>query len=113
MYDFDDGFDFGPRLWDADPGVCCAAFQLGACSHTESYDYEETEMTETLTPLPDLTITARALWSPALGDSVTFYFDGFVVGSGRRGRRPSRQVVADDPRGRQRRRHRPVERGHP
>jgi hypothetical protein len=25
----------GPRLWDADPTVCCAAFQLGACAHTE------------------------------------------------------------------------------
>lgn len=34
---------FGPRLWDATPGVCCAAFQLGACVHTESYGdpYEE------------------------------------------------------------------------
>ena len=30
-------FAFGPRLWDATPGVCCAAFQLGACSHTEAY----------------------------------------------------------------------------
>lgn len=28
----------GPRLWDATPGVCCAAFQLGACEHTEAYD---------------------------------------------------------------------------
>jgi hypothetical protein len=27
---------FGPSLWDADPGVCCAAFQLGACAHTEA-----------------------------------------------------------------------------
>lgn len=27
--------DPGPVLWDADPDVCCAAFQLGACSHTE------------------------------------------------------------------------------
>lgn len=26
----------GPRLWDADPGVCCAAYQLGACDHTEA-----------------------------------------------------------------------------
>lgn len=25
----------GP-LWDATPGVCCAAFQLGACAHTEA-----------------------------------------------------------------------------
>lgn len=29
---------FGPRLWDATPGVCCSAFQLGACEHTEAYD---------------------------------------------------------------------------
>ena len=31
-------FQFGPRLWDADPDVCCAAFQLGACEHTEVFD---------------------------------------------------------------------------
>jgi hypothetical protein len=30
---------FGPRMWDASPGVCCAYFQTGACSHTE-YDPE-------------------------------------------------------------------------
>lgn len=30
--------DPGPRLWDADPDVCCAAFQLGACAHTEALD---------------------------------------------------------------------------
>lgn len=29
---------FGSRLWDATPGVCCAAFQLGACAHTEAFD---------------------------------------------------------------------------
>lgn len=42
-YDIED--NFGPRLWDATPGVCCAAFQLGACSHTEGegYDYEDDE----------------------------------------------------------------------
>ena len=28
-------FGRGPALWDADPDVCCAAFQLGACEHTE------------------------------------------------------------------------------
>jgi hypothetical protein len=31
-------FGRGPLLWDADPEVCCAAFQLGACDHTESFD---------------------------------------------------------------------------
>lgn len=25
-----------PLLWDADPDVCCAAYQLGACAHTEA-----------------------------------------------------------------------------
>lgn len=30
----------GPLLWDADPDVCCAAFQLGACRHTEYFDEE-------------------------------------------------------------------------
>ena len=36
-------FGRGSRLWDADPDVCCAAFQLGACSHTEAaaYQYED------------------------------------------------------------------------
>lgn len=32
---------FGPKLWDADPDVCCAAYQLGACPHTEAYDPED------------------------------------------------------------------------
>lgn len=36
-------FGFGPRLWDADPDVCCAAFQLGACKHTEGFQEEPTE----------------------------------------------------------------------
>lgn len=31
----DQDFDIGPALWDAGEGVCCAAFQLGACAHTE------------------------------------------------------------------------------
>lgn len=32
--------DFGgPLLWDADPEVCCAAFQLGACVHTEGAEF--------------------------------------------------------------------------
>lgn len=30
----------GPRLWDAGEGVCCAAYQLGACCHTEADDAE-------------------------------------------------------------------------
>lgn len=33
--------EFDGRLWDATPGVCCAAFQLGACPHTEAFDYED------------------------------------------------------------------------
>lgn len=36
----------GPRLWDADPDVCCAAFQLGACCHTEAMDEESIEEAE-------------------------------------------------------------------
>lgn len=35
-------FGRGPLLWDADPDVCCAAFQLGACIHTEG-DYPEAD----------------------------------------------------------------------
>lgn len=34
-------YGFGPKLWDAGEGVCCAAFQLGACSHTEDHDYDD------------------------------------------------------------------------
>lgn len=30
-------------LWDADPGVCCAAFQLGACVHTEAPEWLDEE----------------------------------------------------------------------
>lgn len=34
--------DFGrERIWDADPDVCCAYFQLGACVHTEGYRDDE------------------------------------------------------------------------
>jgi len=31
---------FSPVLWDATPGACCAAYQLGACSHTEAHAYD-------------------------------------------------------------------------
>jgi len=34
----------GPRLWDAGAGVCCAAFQLGACSHTEGAYYDDEDI---------------------------------------------------------------------
>lgn len=37
-------FGRGPLLWDADPEVCCAAFQLGACVHTEGYFPEADEV---------------------------------------------------------------------
>lgn len=30
-------------LWDADPDVCCPAFQLGACAHTEAEQDEDDE----------------------------------------------------------------------
>ena len=30
-----------PRLWDADPDVCCAAFQLGAREHTETLNEDD------------------------------------------------------------------------
>jgi hypothetical protein len=46
-------FGRGPRLWDADPDVCCAAFQLGACEHTEYFDEERDldELLASLTPV--------------------------------------------------------------
>lgn len=34
-------FGFHGALWDADPEVCCAAFQLGACVHTEGQEFDE------------------------------------------------------------------------
>lgn len=34
----DQEFGQSGALWDADPDVCCAAFQLGACAHTEAFD---------------------------------------------------------------------------
>lgn len=40
-------FHFSERLWDAGEGVCCAAFQLGACVHTESVEYEIAEIEAT------------------------------------------------------------------
>lgn len=36
-------FGQGPELWDADPDVCCAAYQLGACPHTEALSDEQEE----------------------------------------------------------------------
>ena len=32
---------YSPLFWDADPDVCCAAYQLGACHHTEDFDQED------------------------------------------------------------------------
>lgn len=41
-------------LWDAGEGVCCAAFQLGACSHTEGaqYEYEDEVEEATIVTVP-------------------------------------------------------------
>lgn len=43
--------DTGP-LWDAGAGVCCAAFQLGACAHTEGddadFDLSDPELAEAM-----------------------------------------------------------------
>jgi hypothetical protein len=36
-------FGMGPKLWDAGEGVCCSAFQLGACAHTEAVEIEDNE----------------------------------------------------------------------
>ncbi len=35
--------DFGrnSEMWDADPDVCCAYYQLGACKHTEAVNMED------------------------------------------------------------------------
>lgn len=40
--------DFGRDggLWDAGEGVCCAAYQLGACSHTEDFDPSDEDFDE-------------------------------------------------------------------
>lgn len=34
------------ELWDAGEGVCCAAFQLGACNHTETFDPDDYDFEE-------------------------------------------------------------------
>lgn len=36
-------YENSPRMWDATPGVCCAYFQTGACSHTEGYVYDDND----------------------------------------------------------------------
>lgn len=41
MLNEDQDLMWGPRLWDATPGVCCAYFQLGACQHTEAFNPED------------------------------------------------------------------------
>lgn len=45
---------FGPRLWDATPGVCCEYFQLGACAHTEAFDQDEVDELVALDPPVEL-----------------------------------------------------------
>lgn len=50
----------GDRLWTADPDVCCAAFQLGACPHTEAFDPEFDPA------LADLPPVAAPVATPAL-----------------------------------------------
>lgn len=47
LLDLDLDYRDMPRLWDADPDVCCAAFQLGACPHTEDYDEDDDETADT------------------------------------------------------------------
>lgn len=46
-------FAQGSRLWDGGEGVCCAAFQLGACAHTEGYDQTDDLETTYEVPLVD------------------------------------------------------------
>lgn len=59
----DDDFEFGPKLWDATPGVCCAAFQLGACVHTES-DLAQWDMAFE----PDTELGAERVQAPDVPD---------------------------------------------
>lgn len=48
---------FGPRLWDATPGVCCEYFQLGACAHTEGGEPSADELD--VEPEPEAPRTSR------------------------------------------------------
>lgn len=50
---------FEPILWDATPGVCCAAFQLGACQHTEGFSDED--------PVPYTLASGSIAWANADG----------------------------------------------
>lgn len=59
-------FGQGPVLWDATPGVCCAAYQLGACEHTESFDYEDEPVEREIPNYEEI---------PPFDDSVVVYND--------------------------------------
>lgn len=41
---------YGPRMWDATPGVCCAYLQTGACDHTEAFNQDEIDELVALDP---------------------------------------------------------------
>ncbi len=58
-------FRDSPVLWDATPGVCCAAFQLGACTHTEDHGEEAYEAlpAEERAALDAEMADARARWA--------------------------------------------------
>ena len=52
----------GPRVWDAT--ACCAAFQLGACSHTEGFEEPtEAELAEGFWPT---WAEATEAWDPEI-----------------------------------------------
>lgn len=63
-------FAMGPRLWDASPGVCCAAFQLGACCHTEAYDADIDQMLAVAEPYAE---------APAVAVDVCFRCGGGIA----------------------------------
>jgi len=91
-------FGFHGALWDATPGVCCAAFQLGACAHTEGdlpdgYDPDEEEPIE-----PTRTMVA---FFPRMPEAIAFIeryngIDTCYMGMTRKGRTVTWEVPEAD-----------------
>lgn len=62
----------GPALWDAGEGVCCAAYQLGACSHTEAEpDVRQCERCDA-----DIYPMSDGSWSSGYGSHLATTCDG-------------------------------------
>lgn len=66
--------DFGTSgaLWDAGEGVCCAAFQLGACPHTEGEYHDDDDPEPEDAPLSSLFTATYTAEFPRVENAVRF-----------------------------------------